>query len=988
MLTSGSASPRAPVALRALRAWFPWLVLVISLACTLAAWHFLRQAAAEKARINFEVRTQLMLEKVRQRMRAYEQVLLGGAALFAVRGTVDRHAWRTYVDALEIERSYTGIQAIGYAQVIDPAGKAGHIAAMQAGGFPDYSIKPKGERAQYLPTIYIEPASGSNLHALGHDQLADPVRGVAFARARDADEPSLTGKIALAQDAGSGQPQAGTLLCLPVYRRDAPRRTLAERRAALQGFVYGAFRMDDMLRNTLQDDFRIIDVEVFDGTTLNEQSLLFDGNRQLHVLSAAGANALHKSSSLEIGGRTWSLDFLADDNFANGIGAEQPKFALAGGGLMSLLLFALAWTASTTRERAQTLAHDITGALRESEARLEGIIQSAMDAIIAIDEGQNVVLFNPAAERVFGCPAASALGAPLDRAAHRAHVERFGATGTSSRAMGTDVPLFGLRADGEEFPIDASISQLQHGGRRLYTVVLRDVTQRKQVEAALRESEARFKSLTVLSSDWYWEQDAQFRFTHSTDPAWQEGESALGKKRWELPFLDISEQEWNGHRALLEAHKPFHDLVLKHQDRSGRMRYVSVSGEPVFDTQGNFKGYRGVGSDITAQREAQNALLAANQFNEEVMNSVNEGLAVYDRDLHAVEWNRFLAEFTGVPREAAMGRHIYELFPALRSSDINPYFERALAGETVVAREPRAHLRGTTEYLPVPVDPERGADPGVAWTLSSFAPHRNQAGDIVGVIVTVLDVTELKRNQDLITASHEKLRQLWSQMESARGAAPTRIAREIHDDLGATLTGIKMDLSAAGDLLKEDLTALEARLAKSAQLADSAVRATRRIINDLRPSILDNLGVWAAIDWQAHEIADRAGIACSVAIEEALQEQSLPAPQNTALFRIIQEALNNVWRHAGARHVEVRARKESGAVVVEIADDGKGIAPSELTRSGHFGILGMHERARSHGGEVTLGNSPWGGTLVTVRMPLQAGPDGMDEANGTQGGAP
>ena len=146
---------------------------------------------------------------------------------------------------------------------------------------------------------------------------------------------------------------------------------------------------------------------------------------------------------------------------------------------------------------------DITGrksaeqGLRESQARFAGIIDSAMDAIISIDETQQVVLFNSAAEQMFGCAAAEALGKPLDRfiperlrAAHRGHVQAFGATGATSRRMGKLKDLTALRSDGQEFPIQASISQSEVGGAKLFTVILRDITERKAAEETLSRSGA------------------------------------------------------------------------------------------------------------------------------------------------------------------------------------------------------------------------------------------------------------------------------------------------------------------------------------------------------------------------------------------------------------------------------------------------------------------------------------------------------------------
>ena len=142
-------------------------------------------------------------------------------------------------------------------------------------------------------------------------------------------------------------------------------------------------------------------------------------------------------------------------------------------------------------QHSETSLERMVNAMRESAARLNGIIQSAMDAIITVDEHQDIVIFNPAAEQMFGCAAADVLSTPLEqfipprfREAHRAHIDRFGATGVTTRRMGVQSEIVGLRANGEEFPVEASISQVSVGGKKLFTVILRDITARKRADEA------------------------------------------------------------------------------------------------------------------------------------------------------------------------------------------------------------------------------------------------------------------------------------------------------------------------------------------------------------------------------------------------------------------------------------------------------------------------------------------------------------------------
>ena len=173
-------------------------------------------------------------------------------------------------------------------------------------------------------------------------------------------------------------------------------------------------------------------------------------------------------------------------------------------------------------QRSETSPELMVNAMRESAARLDGIIQSAMDAIITIDEHQDIAIFNPAAEQMFGCAAADVVNTPLEqfipprfREAHRAHIDRFAATGVTTRRMGVQSEIVGLRANGEEFPVEASISQVSVGGRKLFTVILRDITARKRADEAARESAERYQRLVELVPDAIWiERDDRIVFVN------------------------------------------------------------------------------------------------------------------------------------------------------------------------------------------------------------------------------------------------------------------------------------------------------------------------------------------------------------------------------------------------------------------------------------------------------------------------------------------
>lgn len=230
----------------------------------------------------------------------------------------------------------------------------------------------------------------------------------------------------------------------------------------------------------------------------------------------------------------------------------------------------------------------------------------------------------------------------------------------------------------------------------------------------------------------------------------------------------------------------------------------------------------------------------------------------------------------------------------------------------------------------------------------------------------VTDITPRKQAEAALTASREELRTLATHQTRVREQEREAIAREIHDDVGSTLTAIKFELAFLRTALKEDVRFTEP-LARVGQLIDTAILSSTRIMHDLRPGILDE-GVVAALEWQARSFEQRMGIACRFASSH--DEIPLSPEQAIAVFRICQESLNNVAKYAQARAVEIRLRAGAGRLTLVIADDGRGIEPAEINRPDRFGLRGMRERAQSLGGTVEVRGVTGRGTTVSVALPL------------------
>jgi signal transduction histidine kinase len=217
-------------------------------------------------------------------------------------------------------------------------------------------------------------------------------------------------------------------------------------------------------------------------------------------------------------------------------------------------------------------------------------------------------------------------------------------------------------------------------------------------------------------------------------------------------------------------------------------------------------------------------------------------------------------------------------------------------------------------------------------------------------------------------AARRRLRNLAGYLEDARERERTYIAREIHDEFGQALTALKMDLAWLAKRLPVDQDGLLAKVASMSELVDSSIHMVRRIATDLRPGVLDHLGLVASIEWQAQEFAKRAGFDCQLHLTD--RELTLDEDLLTAVFRIFQETLTTVVRHAEATEVRVELREDADELVLIVQDNGKGMTESQITRSKSLGLIGMQERARSWGGRVMFQATPGKGTTVTVRVPL------------------
>jgi PAS domain S-box-containing protein len=325
---------------------------------------------------------------------------------------------------------------------------------------------------------------------------------------------------------------------------------------------------------------------------------------------------------------------------------------------------------------------------------------------------------------------------------------------------------------------------------------------------------------------------------------------------------------------------------------------------------------------------------------------MNEGAAVLSKDHTVLHCNGRFARFLGRGLQSVIGSSMLDLvWP-----DDHPQLDALL--RRAAQRNCRGEIRlQSRKGTPLPVH-------------LSLNPLRLDSTRAVCLIAS--DLSGMKRAEQALRASSEQFRNLAAHLLSVREEERARISREVHDELGQSLTAVKMDLAWMAGRLPRGNAPMLKRIRSTVQLADSIIQSIRRISTELRPAVLD-LGLAAAVEWQVQEFQARSGVPCKVRL---LIREVVTSNASTAMFRIFQETLTNVARHAKATRVEVVLQKEPDRLVLLIHDNGRGFDQADPSLSNSLGLLGMRERAAILGGQVNISSAAGKGTTVTAWIPL------------------
>ena len=430
-------------------------------------------------------------------------------------------------------------------------------------------------------------------------------------------------------------------------------------------------------------------------------------------------------------------------------------------------------------------------------------------------------------------------------------------------------------------------------------------------------------------------------------------EEVVGRSIFDLPA-------WTGPetgriRELLQAAKPVHNWEAQARTKSGEVRTTLVSGE-VIDLSGE-PCMLWVSYDITERKRAENALRESEELFRTSFENATAGVCLVGTDGRFLSVNHTLCEMLGYSREELERLSFNDITLDEDRHIGSSFVSRAILGETNSANFEKRYIRKDGEVI---------------WAYVSSALVRYPGEGRSYFISYIQDITERKQAEEQLKTKSEQLRALMSSVSSAREKEGIRIAREIHDELGSALTSMKWDLEAidrvvsrVGDAVLS--SSLQAKINAMSGVVDTTIDVVRRISAELRPSILDDLGLAAAVEWQAQQFQSRTGITCSYAC--SVSHIGLDAERSTAIFRIFQEALTNVLRHAKATKIDVSIAEEKEELVLRVRDNGRGILESERTGLRSLGLLGMRERADLMGGSIEITGLQGTGTIVVLRVP-------------------
>lgn len=471
----------------------PWLTFAVVLSATYLFWQYAHQMALQKHRVQFDTLASDTANRILRRIAYNEQILHGVRAFYLNQHSMERREFEGYIASLEIEKNYPGIQSISFAPLITDANKSAYLDALRRSGLPDYRIEPGGTRDLYAPVVVIAPSSGRNVRVLGFDNLSEPVRRATVEQARDEERAVISERLSLRQDVPAA-PQSGFLMFLPVYKRGSVHDTQALRRANIEGWFAASFRMEDLLASVLDKRTSGINIAVFDGNEISDQSLMFS-----KYPGFSHVPAFSHLLRIKAAGHTWSMRMSSLPEFEARLDRSEEYQVLVWGGTLSVLLTFMVWLLMRHQRRMRDMASEIG---RELDMRMQAeskshdlsvfnklILEKSPSGIAVYRYSGLCVMVNEAYARAIGGTVKESLAQNFRSNASWA---RNGLLEFADQAFNTGLTfrrdIEGVTSFGRTVVLECIFSCIDISGEPHLLLITNDVSDRARAERALGDS--------------------------------------------------------------------------------------------------------------------------------------------------------------------------------------------------------------------------------------------------------------------------------------------------------------------------------------------------------------------------------------------------------------------------------------------------------------------------------------------------------------------
>ncbi len=471
----------------------PWLTLAVVLGTTYLFWQYAHHTAFERHRAEFDALASDTANRILRRIAYNEQILHGVRAFYLNQHGMERREFEGYISSLEIDKNYPGILGVSFAPLITDANKSAQLAALHKSGLPDYRIEPAGVRPRYAPVVFIAPFNQRNAHALGFDNLSEPVRLATVEQARDEDRAVISERLALRQDNDSAT-QSGFLMFLPVYRRGTVHDTQALRREYIEGWFAASFRIEDLLSSILDRRAASIDIAVYDGNEISAQNQVFATSPGLRT-----SPSFSHLVRIKAAGHTWSMQMSSLPAFDATLDKSEEYQVLAWGGTLSLLLTFMVWLLMRHQRRVRYMSSAIDRELdrrRQAESKSHDlsmfnkvILEKSPSGIAVYRHSGLCVMVNEAYARAIGGTVEESLAQNFRTNLSWA---RNGLLEFANQAFDTGMTfrrdIEGVTSFGRTVVLECIFSCVDISGEPHLLLITNDVSDRARAERALGDS--------------------------------------------------------------------------------------------------------------------------------------------------------------------------------------------------------------------------------------------------------------------------------------------------------------------------------------------------------------------------------------------------------------------------------------------------------------------------------------------------------------------